>query len=141
MANLDFPGTMGGPQEDIIAAAQNLTANWADLGAELHVAGAKAVGLWVTLDINDSTNARVRLLAKWESGGSDEYVLPVRTVSSSDVKVEDEYAEFNDDADQSVLLSWDLDGLVPYVQFQVQAGAVGVAAGQIDAAHVTTAGG
>jgi hypothetical protein len=141
MANLDFPGTLGGPQLAIIAAAQNLTANWVDLGAELHVAGAKAIGLWVTLDINDSTNARVRLIAKHTSAGAEEYVVPIRTVGASDVAVEDQYHEFNDDADQSMLLSWALDGLVPYVQFQIQAGAVGAAAGQIDAAHVTTAGG
>lgn len=140
MANLDFPGRMGGPQQDIIAAAQDLTANWADLGSELHVAGAQAIGLWVTLDINGSTNARVRLLAKHTSAGTEEYVLPIRTVGTSDVAVEDEYHEFEDDADQSMLLSSDLDGLVPYVQFQVSAGAVGAPAGQIDAAHVTTAG-
>lgn len=138
MANLEFDGRIGGPHT-LIAAAQDLTANWADLGAELTVGGARFLGLFVELDINGSANARVRVLAKHTSAGTNEYVLPIRTVGASDVKVEDEYMEFNVDADQSMLLSWDLDGLVPYVQFQVMAGAVGAPAGQIDSAVVTTA--
>ena len=137
MANLEKPGIIGGPQS-LLAAAQNLTAAWADLGAELTVTGARAIALWVTLDINDSINARVRLLVKWESGGADEYTLPIRTVGAAVVQVEAEYVEFNVDADQQMILSWDLDGLVFYAQFQVQAGVVGAAAGQIDAAYVTT---
>lgn len=138
MANLEFDGRYGGPHE-LISAAQDLTANWADLGAELLVGGARVVGLYAELDINDSVNARVRLLAKHTSAGTNEYVLPIRTVNSSNVKIEDEYYEFNDDADQSVLCSWELEGVVLYAQFQVQAGTVGGTAGQIDSAVVMTA--
>jgi len=137
MASLEKPGIIGGPQA-LLAAAQDLTAAWADLGAELTVTGARTIALWTTLDINDSINARVRLLVKWENAGADEYVLPIRTVGASAVLVEDEYIEFNVDADQQMILSWDLDGLVFYAQFQVQAGVVGATAGQIDAAYVTT---
>jgi len=140
MPNLDFPGIQKGPVELIAAASpQNLTGSWADLGDELDVEGAHFIGLFVNLDINDSANARVRLLAKRTSAGTDEYVLSIRTVGASDVKVEDEYVEFNGDADQKMLLSWDLDGLVPFAQFQVQVGTVGSTAGQIDSAYVTTA--
>lgn len=138
MAYLEFDGRYGGPHE-LIAAAQNLTGAWADLGGELLVGGARSIGLYVELDINDSVNARVRLLAKHTSAGANEYVLPIRTVSTSDVKLQDEYYEFNDDADQNMLLGADLDGVVLYVQFQVQAGTVGAAAGQIDSAVVMTA--
>lgn len=138
MAHLEFDGRYGGPVA-LIAAAQDLTANWADLGTELTVGGARFIGLYAELDINGSTNARVRVLAKHTSAGANEYVLPIRTVGASDVKVEDEYVEFNVDADQLMLLSWNLDGLMPYVQFQVMAGAVGAPAGQIDSAVVTTA--
>ena len=138
MANLDFPGQTGGPAQALIAAAQDLTANWVDLGDELHVQGAANIALWVELDINDSVNARVRMLAKWESGGANEYVLPIYSTAADLVHVEAEYVEFNDDVDQSMILSWELDGVVPYVQFQVQAGTVGATAGQIDSAYVTT---
>jgi hypothetical protein len=58
-------------------------------------------------------------------------------VGTSDIAVEDEYIEFNDDADQDVLLTWDLDNVIPVVQFQIQAGAVGTTAGRIDTAHIT----
>lgn len=135
--NLSFPGGTCGPLA-LIAAAQDLTANWADLGAELDVEGVRTIALFLTLDINDSTNARVRLVALHASGGT-EHVLAIRTVGSSAVTVEDEYIEFNDDADQSVVLPFEIYAVCPLVKFQVQAGAVGASAGQIDAASVTTA--
>lgn len=140
MPNLDFPGIQKGPYELVAAASpQNLTTSWVDLGAELDVEGARHIGLYVNLDINDSVNARVRLLVKHTSASTDEYVLPIRSIGTSDVKVEDEYTEFNVDADQKVFLSWDLDGLTCFVQFQVQTETVGSTAGQIDSAYVTTA--
>jgi len=140
MANLDFPGIIGGPHELVaVASPQTITAAWVDLGAELYVAGASSAGLWVNLDINGSTNVRLRVLAKHASDGADEYVLPIRAVGASSVLVEDEYIEFNDDDDQKMLLPWSLNGTVPYVQFQVMAGALGAPAGIILSAYVTTA--
>jgi hypothetical protein len=138
MAKLEFDGRYGGPHT-LIAAAQNLTANWVDLGAELPVGGARVIGLYVELDINGSTNARVRAMAKHESAGTLEYALPIRTAGASSIAVEPEYMEFNVDADQNVLLIVEPEGLALYVQFQVQAGAVGAPAGQIDSAVVMTA--
>ncbi len=134
---LDFKGNFQGPVS-LIAAPQALTANWVDLGDEQFVQGARHLGLYVDLDINDSTNARVRALAKLTDGGALEYVLPIRTVAGAIVQLEDQVLEFNVDADQQMVLSWELDGLVPRVQFQVQAGVVGAAAGQIETAWVTT---
>lgn len=139
MANLDFPGKFLGPEEIIAPAApQDLTANWANLGAELFVQGARVIVLWVDLDINGSTNVRVRLLVKRAGAGADEYVLPIYTQAAAVVQVEDHLYEFNVDADQSMALQWTLDSAYSWAQFQVQAGAVGAPAGQIDSAYVTT---
>ena len=121
----------------LISSPQNLTGSWADLGAEIDTNGAKVIGLWATLDINDTNNARVRVLAKHTSAGAEEYQLPIRTVSASDVKIDAEYIEFNSDADQLMVVSFDLDCVVPYVQFQVTAGTAGASPGQIDAAYYT----
>lgn len=126
-------------RSNIIGAPQNLTAAWVDLGGEIDTRYSQRIGMWITLDINGSANARIRLLAKHTSGGSEEYVLPIRNVSASDVKVEPEYIEWNNDADVLMVLASDLDGLIPYVQLQVQAGTVGAPAGQIDAAYYTLA--
>lgn len=140
MANLAWRGNFKGPEEIVAAAApQALTDVWVDLGVEQFVAGARWVALWAELDINDSQNARVRVLAKHAPAAeSDEYVVPIRTISAAVVAVEDEFFEFNVDADQEMVLSWQLDSAVHTVQFQVQAGTVGAAAGQIDSAFVTT---
>lgn len=136
MANLNWPGLFQGPEE-LIAAAQNLTVNWVALGVEQDVRGAHFCAVYLTLDINDSTNARVRLLTRHTSGGVL-HVLPILTVAADAVTVQDRYYEFNDDADQSMVLPWELDGTVGFVVVQVQTGVVGANAGQIDAANMTT---
>lgn len=125
-----------GPQT-IVSSAQNITAAWVDLGPELGVSGWESIGLWVDIDINDAQNVRLRALAKHTSGGDNEYSLPIKTVGTSDVKVEDEYLELNADADQKLLLGVVLGGLVPFVQFQVVAGTAGASAGQVETAVVT----
>jgi hypothetical protein len=121
----------------LISAAQFLTGTWVHLGSEIDTRGKDTLGVWINLEINDTLNARMRALAKYESGGTDEYFLPIRTISAADVKVEDEYVEFNNDIDQEMLLSWSLDNIIPFVQLQVMAGTVGANAGRIVSAYRT----
>lgn len=125
-----------GPQA-LISSAQDFTAAWADLGAEIELKGARWVSLWLNVDINDTLNPQIRLLAKHTSAGTDEYSLPIATVGASDIKVEVEYIELNVDADQKVTLSWEIARSLPYVQFQIKAGTAGATAGQIDSAYIT----
>lgn len=120
----------------IKTTAQDVTASWADLGAELTCEDCKTAAFWFKVDINSSQNVRLRVLGKHTSGG-DAYTLPIRTVSASDVKIESEYFEFNVDADQNVVIAATLDGVIPFVQLQVMAGTVGATAGQIDSVYMT----
>ena len=121
----------------LISVAQFLTDTWVNLGSEIDTRGEDTLGVWINLDINDTLNARMRALAKHELGGTDEYFLPIRTVSAADVKVEDEYIEFANDTDQKMLLEVGLDNIIPFVQMQVQAGTVGASAGRIVSAYRT----
>lgn len=127
-----------GPQA-LISAAQNLTGAWADLGSEVKTSGFQHLGLWLNVDINDSSDVRVRVLAKHTEAHADEFSLPIKTVGASSVAIEDEYFELTDDADQKILIGVDLDGIVPVIQIQVMAGTLGATAGQIDGALVTMA--
>lgn len=112
-----------------------ITNAWQDIGAEMVTKGVDSVGVWLDVDVNSSQNVRIRAIAKHEADGTDEYVLPIRTVSASDVKVEDEYVELNDDADQKILVEIALNELVPYIQLQIQDSNDGT--GQIESAYVT----
>lgn len=123
--------------ESILAAAQDVTAAWVDLGAEISMVGFTHMGVWVNLDINNSENVRIRAIAKHTAAGADEYFLPIESISASDIKIQDEYFEFNDDVDQRVLLKIPTDNLIPYIQLQVTAGVVGATAGQIDSLYIT----
>jgi hypothetical protein len=115
---------------------QNLTASWADIGAEVSCQGFNKIGLWVTLDINNSLDARIRALAKHTSAGTDEYTFPILTPTASQVNIEAEFIEFTQNADQKMLIKVECDNVVPYVQFQIQAGTVGATPGTI-AASIT----
>ena len=95
------------------------------------------LGLWLNVDINNSTNVRFRAVGKREKGDTSDYPLIITTTTASDIKVEDEYFELSVDADQLLIAEILTNNLVPYVQIQVQTGTVGATAGQIDAADVT----
>ena len=123
--------------ETLVSVAQDVTAAWADSGAEIPMSGYTKLGVWINIDINDSENFRIRALAKHTSAGADEYIVPIRTVYTDKVSIEEEYLEFNDDEDQLVLFEIDTNNLVPYVQLQIQAGVVGATAGQADEIVIT----
>lgn len=118
-----------------LATAQTITGAWADLGSEITTKGYNVIGLWIDLNINDSTNVRFRCLLKHTSAGADEFSLPILTAGASSIAAEVEYVELNVDADQKLILSWDLDCVVPYVQFQVMAGAAGASPGIVTTAY------
>ena len=123
----------------LLSAAQDYTGSWADLGGEAHTFGKKSIALWIENDVNGGANMRVRCLAKHALSATLEYSLPIKSVSASTVSIEENYAEFNVDADAKYVISWELDGLVPKVQFQVSAGTAGTPAAQVDSAYYTMA--
>jgi hypothetical protein len=125
--------------ETLLAAAQNFTAAWVDVGPEIPTAGATHLGVWLNLDVNDSLDMRIKALAKHTTAGADEYEITIRTLSATDIKVDAGYIEFNTDADQKVILSIPLDGVVPFVQLQIQAGTAGATPGQVDSLYSTKA--
>ena len=126
------------PVTDLLAGSTTtVTASWVDMGSEITTGGADHIGLFIDFTINSTNNFRVRALAKHTSADTDEYTFPIRAVSASDVKVEDEYIEFNVDTNSKFVLSWDLNCVVPYAQFQISAGTVGTTAAVVNDAHYT----
>lgn len=118
-------------QQTIESTPQDLTTGWVDIGDEILMEGYNKIGLWLKLAINDSLNARIRVLAKHESAHADEYSLPIKTVGSSDIKLEDAYYEFNDDADQKVILEIETGGHIKILQIQIQTGTLGASPGTV----------
>ena len=120
----------------LIAAKQVITAAWVDLGDAVDTRGAETLGVWIVLDIEGSNDVRIRALAL-HTAEDNEYLLPIRTVSSTDVKITPEYMEFANDVDQNMLLAVTLKNIVPMVQLQVMAGTLGSPAAEIDEADTT----
>jgi len=124
---------------DVITLAENqaLTAGWVDVGNEFECTKLETILIWIDIDINDSQDFRVRLLAKTDKGGTGEYFLPIRTVSPTVNRIQQEYIEFTEDIDQKILVNCELNFTVPWMQLQTQAGAVGASAGIINSAKLT----
>ena len=119
----------------VVSTGQTVSSGWADFGGEIDVQGYKSMVVWTSLTHYASSNCRVKALAKHATSGADEYELPIKTVSTSDVKVNSLYYELDSDATQKMLLDFDITA-VPYVQLQVQAGTVGTT-GDVIAASIT----
>lgn len=119
----------------LISAAQAFTDAWVNLGAEIPMHGWRSCVFYLTLDVNDDSDLRFRVLAKHESGGAEEYTFPILSPGSGVVAVQDEYFEFTDDADQLITIPVETLGAAPYLQAQIQRGVNGAGtAAQIDAA-------
>jgi len=136
MALDEFGGRWRGP---LSLGTATLGTAWASVGTQdFRTGGARNLGAFVDLTVNDSKDVRFRLRSTYASGGSA-YYLPVATESASDVKVEDEYVELNVNTDQKQLIVWDLDGVAPYCTFEASAGTAGGTAGTLDGVHIVTA--
>ena len=121
--------------EALTAASQDFEAGWRDLGGEIPTAGCTHLGVWLELHIGtNGLDMRVRALLKHTIAHANEFPGQIRVLSATDIKVQPGYIECDTDADQNLLLSIPLDGHVPFVQMQVQAGTVGA-----PACHIVTA--
>lgn len=123
--------------KQLITSPQALTASFVDLGVEQQLTQYTRIAIWLNVDINDSLNVRFRALGKLAENDTNEFSLPIKTVTSTQVTIEEEFVELGVDADQLIIFEVLTNGLVPFVQFQVSAGTVGASPGEIDEAFVT----
>lgn len=120
----------------IITAAQNYTTSWVDLGSEIDVHGLQTLALWIENDSNSGTGLQVQLLGKNPYSTTLEFNLPIKTVSSTSVLVEENVVTFTDGSDTKFLIGFTLDRVIPIVQVQIKATAAGSTA-QVDSASYT----
>ena len=130
-----YPLNADGAGVPLIAAAQNFTAAWVDLGPEIAMFGYNMLKLLLTFEINDSTDLQVRVLEKQESGGTEEFNPATEVVSATKIDFQPGYWEKTLDTDSLDTLLFKGLGTVPYVQVQIKAGTLGGGtAAQMDAA-------
>lgn len=113
---------------DRIAASQAVTGSWVNLGSPIDVMAFNTLGAWLKFThAGGSANFRVRALAMLTQDATDTYLLPIQTVNSTVINVNDEYFEFDDDTagQYKHLLEVYTAGLIPWVQLQVSAGTPG----------------
>lgn len=110
-----------------VGSPQNVTTGWVDFGTEITTNGAHTLVLWAVVTHTNSVNDRVRILGKHTATTGAEFLIPIKTISSTDVKVNGHYYELDSDATQNVVLDWDVSA-VPIVQVQIQCETVGATA-------------
>ena len=111
---------------------------WSTIGSAFACGGARFLNAFVDLTVNSSTDPRFRLQGLYESGGSA-YALPIATASASVLKIEAEYVEFNVDADQRQVLTWELYGATPYARLQACVGTAGGTAAYVNGVRLVSA--
>ena len=132
---MNFYGEWRGPKD---LGTATLGTAWATVGSAFKLSGARHLSAWVDVTINSSVNPRFRLQGQLTSSGSA-YSMAIATASASSIAVEDEYVELNVDADQRVVLEWDLAGVYPFGLFQACVGTAGGTAATLNACSLVTA--
>ena len=127
--------------QPLITVAQDLTASFEDLGSLINAKGFTSIAVFIKIDINDSANVQLKAIGRTKETGSDDYLLPIKSVSLSagTVKVKEGVFEFDSDTDQLLIIEIETGNLIPFIQLQVKVGTVGASAGQIDDALVAKA--
>ena len=128
MPSLAWNGNYRGPKA--LGSADFGTA-WGTVGTAFQTAGARSIGAFIDVTVNDSQDMRFRLQGQRTASGSA-YSLPISGVSNDRVSVQPEYFELAQDADQLVLLGWELGGVVPYSRLQIQVSSAGSTAAEIN---------
>ena len=121
--------------EQLVTSAQTLTDAWADLGSEIDMRGYNNLNIYITVDINDSIDVRLKTLGKYESAGTDEFDFSIETTDSGSVKINPKYYEFNSDIDQLQIMKIPTNG-IPYIQLQIMAVATGSSIGSISDCYI-----
>jgi len=102
---------------ELLVSEQDLTSSYADFGSEIDMEGYNRLGLYIDLDVNDSTDIYFKILGLDEIGGTeyDLYDIDAKKLTETDGSY---YYEFDVDT-------------VRYVQVQAYAGTVGATAGDL----------
>jgi hypothetical protein len=108
---------------------QTITGAWVDAGTEIAIGGFTRMAICTQLDINSTTDFRIRVQYKIASGGT-KYDSMILSPGASSVKIEPEYYELNVDADGNYCFDVSLIGM-NYVQVQIMAGTAGSPAGRV----------
>ena len=100
------------PSGDLVTDADvgDQQGSWTDQGAEIPCASYNSMRVWVDYTANDSQDVRLRVLAKHESGGSEEYVMA------------DQGEIVLGESNNTICYDIDLTHTIPYIQVQTKSG-------------------
>jgi len=103
---------------DIVAT----TTVYKDQGGEIDMTGYDTLGLFVKFTVNDSATNTIKILAKYESGGTDEFILETTA----------DYIKTLGDANINIYYEFETNGTIPFLQVQSTATTVGATEGTLE---------
>jgi len=135
MVALNWNGITKGPHD---LGSSSLGTAWGNIGSAFAASGARSISIFTGLDIGSSNNSRARLVGRVTAAGSAYALARQRDSGTATGRIlVDQYYQYSD-SDQRQMLSWELLGSVPFVQFQGQVGTVGTPAAVLEAQAFTS---
>jgi len=104
----------------LLVSEQDLTASFADFGDEIDVVNYTRVGIWITRDVNDSTDVELKVLGLYESSGTEFEISGIA----------DRVLWSTSGSDGSTYYEFDV-GTIPYIKLQAKAGTLGSTPGDL----------
>lgn len=119
-SRLDFDGRWAGPR-NLGTATLGLSAagtTWTDIGSAVSVGGAAVARAFLSVHINNGTNARFRLAGLYTATSSAFGIAAQNSGGTGVIPINDQIFELEQDADQDISFAYKLDGAVPFVKLQ-----------------------
>ena len=108
----------------LITSPQTVTGSWVDVGSAVESVNYSFFSTYIDLDVNNSKNVQFRFRGLYEETGSD-YIIPIKSIKTSKILLDDFYYELDSDVDQNVVLQTQIDQNVNLTKLQVRAETVG----------------
>jgi hypothetical protein len=120
--------TLGSNTKVALTTLQTITTaatSWATVGSVLSSGCIDDLIVMAVIDINDTKDLRFKVQGSDTEAFTVAYELPIITAGASASKAEVQYVELNVDADQNILLPFNIGGVCKFARVQFQCSTVG----------------
>jgi len=108
-----------------MATKQTTTTDFTPIGGKTPTGGLQNVGFWIDSRILAGVGVKFKLVAYLDKGDAQGFDIPLKQLAGSDVEISIGQARLSADADQRIVLTAQLEGLVPFVELQVASDTAG----------------
>ena len=123
--------------EPLLSAAYTLTSSFANVGPVIDCRSYNTIAIFVKCTVQNSAGIQMRATAYHTYAGSEQWSIPIETISPGLDNITIETVQFPDGVNFLYVIKCKVDNVIPYIQLQFKDTTVGATHGTIDTLYVT----